>query len=329
MALGHRWYAMTELGNRYFGLSKYERFMHSQVGHFFMINLMGPWTDMLKRMSTLLSSDNLLTWAGNYKNLTPYQRAQMASLGIGERMAKRIYAQWQNVGSPTTSKGLLISSADDWVDRQARDTFRAAAYQWVEIQVPTPDKVLDKPNFMVKQDWAKMMLQYKTFPLMATWKVMGNAASYADAQKMSGLLTMVGMAYLVDLTVRRPEYMDMDFEQSLLRAIELSGVTGIIMDANDQLERALGVGLRPMLGLEGRERKPTIATKVGAVGGAVVNQWATLGWSLMSDDATNKDRARAFRYMIPFNNLLGVKGTFNRVQRHGAEWMDDAQELIE
>ena len=137
---------------------------------------------------------------------------------------------------------------------------------------------------------------------------------------------MVGIAMMAD-AFKRPDYIQMPLEQQVLRAVELSAITGIFLDLNDTLERASGgtIGIRPMIGMQTRERNPNWANRMGTIG-AVPNQWLTLMYGMTSDEAETDDLARAIRYMIPYNNLLWTNEIANRIQRSSVDFIEDREE---
>ena len=71
-----------------------------------------------------------------------------------------------------------------------------------------------------------------------------------------------------------------------------------------------------------RERNPNWANRIGTMG-AVPNQWLTLMYGLTSDDAQTNEKARAIRYMLPYNNLLWWNEAFNRAQRSTVDFLED------
>ena len=186
--------------------------------------------------------------------------------------------------------------------------------------VPTPGAV-DKPKALLKSEWWKVIGQYRGFSIAATHRIMGAGLQTRSASKYSGMASMIGIAMMVD-ALKRPDYIQMPIEEQVLRAVELSGVTGIILDLNDTLERASGIGLRPTLGMDIRERNPNWANRMGTMG-AVPNQWLTLMYGLTSDEASTNDLARAVRYMIPYNNLLWWNEAFNRAQRSSVDFIEE------
>jgi hypothetical protein len=219
-------------------------------------------------------------------------------------------------------KNMWIAGTGDWGSDTAKSVFRAAMNTEINRMIPTPGAV-DKPLALLKSEWWKMIGQYRGFSIAATHRIFGAGLQTKGAQKFSGLASMVGIAMMVDAR-KRPDYIQMPIEEQLLRAVELSAVTGIMLDINDTIERASAgsIGIRPMLGMDIRERSPNWANRMGTIG-AVPNQWLTLMYGLTSDHAETDDAARAIRYMIPYNNLLWWNEAFNRAQRSSLDFFEE------
>ena len=326
--LGMRYHQMTDFGvavgsTKYPGLHKFEKSLASASQRFFLYNLLGPWTDMARRFSGgLVQSkliENSLLWRAG--NLPDDEITIMGRLGIVKEQAIQFADEWEASGSLKHGK-MFIANTSEWISENGTRTFRAAINTEIGRMVPTPGAV-DKPKALLKSEWWKVIGQYRGFSIAATHRIMGAGIHQKGMQKYAGFASMVGIAMAVD-AFKRPDYINLTIEEQLLRAVELSAVTGIILDVNDTIERmtAGGFGLRPALGMDIRERSPNWANRMGTVG-AVPNQWLTLMYGLTSDDAEVDDAARAIRYMIPYNNLIWWNEAFNRAQRASVDLIED------
>jgi hypothetical protein len=321
--LGQRYHQLTDAGGVYGMATKAERGLAGAAQRFFLLNLLGPWTDMARRFSGGMLQSRLIENARLWKQgtLSAEEIKVMGRLGINRQQAIQFADEWAASGS-LKHKSMFIANTEQWVSEPAKRTFRAAMNTEINRMVPTPGAV-DKPKALLKSEWWKVIGQYRGFSIAATHRIMGAGLQTKGAQKYSGLASMVGIAMIVDAW-KRPDYIQMPLEEQVLRAVELSAVTGIILDLNDTLERASAgsIGLRPMLGMDIRERSPNWANRMGTMG-AVPNQWLTLMYGLSSDDAETNDLARAIRYMIPYNNLLWWNEAFNRAQRSTVDFIED------
>jgi len=329
--LGMRYHQMTDFGiatgsTKYPALAKFEHGLADMSQRFFLYNLLGPWTDMARRFSGgMLQSrliENSLLWRSG--TLPDDQITIMNRLGINKLQAIQFADEWEASGSLKHGH-MFIANTSEWAEAAAPGVraFRAAMNTEINRMVPTPGAV-DKPKALLKGEWWKVIGQYRGFSIAATHRIMGAGLHEKGANKYAGAASMVGIAMMVD-ALKRPDYIDLPIEEQLLRAVELSGVTGIFLDLNDTLERAAGVGIRPLTGMNIRERNPNWANKIGVIG-AVPNQWLTLLYGLTADEAETDDLARAIRYMIPYNNLLWWNEAFNRAQRSAVDMIEETKE---
>jgi predicted GNAT family acetyltransferase len=324
--LGMRYHQMTDFAASTGGsgrLARMERGLANASQRFFLWNLLGPWTDMARRFSGGMLQSRLIEYSRLWKagTLGKEEQQVMARLGINKEQAIQFVDEWEASGAPR-HKSAFIANTEEWVSDQAKSVFRAAMNTEINRMVPTPGAV-DKPKALLKSDWWKLMGQYRGFSIAATHRIMGAGLQTKGSSKYSGIASMVGIAMIVD-AIKRPDYIQLPIEEQLLRAVELSAVTGIILDLNDTIERASAgsIGLRPMLGMDIRERNPNWANRMGTIG-AVPNQWLTLMYGIGSDEAETDDLARAIRYMIPYNNLLWWNEAFTRAQRASVDFIED------
>lgn len=306
-------------------LGKLEEKVYGQQSPFFLLNLLAPWTDHAKKFAGTIAQsrmieDSLLLVEGK---LPAKRTEELARLGIDEVTARRFAEQWQFAGGQK-GRDLFLANTEAWADQQAVREFRAILSQEVNSMVVTPGAA-DKPNILSK-DWAKVMGQYHGFSMSATQRIMMANLQRNDMRAVSAVGSMIGLAWIVD-SYKRPDYIEMDIEDQLYRAVEMSGVTGIFSDLNQAIEKATGgdLGMRSMMGLQSMERDPNWATKMGAVG-AVPSQWMTLLYPFVSDDADAKDLTRGIRYMIPYNNLWVWNNMTNRLQRSATGAIEEFEE---
>ncbi len=321
--LGMRYQQMTEMGGAVANTTKFERGLAEAAQRFFLFNLLGPWTDMARRFSGGMLQSRLIENSVKWKlgKLSEDEKTIMTRLGISRQQAIQFADEWQSSGS-LKHKTMFIAQTESWASETAKRVFRAAMNTEINRMVPTPGAV-DKPKALLKSEWWKIMGQYRGFSIGATHRIMGAAIHQPGMQKWSGLASMVGIAMMVD-SFKRPDYIKLPLEEQVLRAVELSGVTGIILDLNDTLERASAgaIGVRPALGMDIRERNPNWSNRIGTIG-AVPNQFLALTYAMVSDEATTDDTARAIRYMIPYNNLIWWNSVFNRAQRSSVDFFEE------
>lgn len=321
VATGLRYRQWSEVGFNWYGMKSAEKSITQATQRFFLHNLMAPWTDMAKKVvggiaQSQIIKDGLALRAGT---LSAARRQEIAKL-LPEDVLLRIVDEWEGAGK-IKHGDMFVANSTEWVNPETVSLFRGAIDNEVNAHVITPGAP-DKPKILLKSEWAKIIGQYKGFGLSATHRILMSSLQMQEKRRMSGLLSMVAIAMVVD-ALKKPDYLELPLDEQIFRAVELSGVTGLILDLNDTIERMSGggIGLRPLIGMRIRERNPTWATMLGATG-AVPHQWLTLMWALTSDEAETSDVGRAVRYVIPYNNLLYTSDIFNRLQRSTVNFVE-------
>lgn len=324
VALGMRYRSVTETGSAWWAGSKFEKGLGDGTQRFFMHNLLGPWTDMASKVAGGLIQSRIIENAVAWKagKLSPKEAKVMNRLNIDKETAFQIAEEWSQSGK-LKHKAMFIANTTEWASDVTRSKFRAAMNDEIRRAVIIPGAV-DKPTALLKSEWWKIFGQYKGFGLSASNRVFAAGLQQEGGTKISGMLSMLAIAGIVD-SYKRPDYIEMSVDEQILRAVELSGLTGIILDVNDTIERISGgaVGVRPLLGMDIRERNPNWANRVGALAGAVPNQWLTLMYGLTSDEASTNDAARGIRYMLPYSNFWAFNSQVNKIQRTAVDAFEE------
>ena len=312
-----------DIGGGYHNMTAVERWAQQQTGPFFFLNGLSLWTDTMKRFSGSMIQSRMIedsvAWAAG--KLPQDRIEKLAAAGISESWAKRFARQWTEAGSQK-GDSLFLANTEGWTDREAVNRFRAILASEVNVAVITPGAA-DKFNFM-SGAVGKTMMQYRSFGLAATQRVLMSGLQARDRSALLGALSMVALAAIVD-SARRPDYIDLDMSEIMFRSVETSGVLGIFSDINSALEIASGnqFGLRPMLGFNPLIKDTNWASRTGAVAGAAPSQFLQLLYAVSDPDATASEQARAYRYALPLNNVVWWDDIVTRQQRGLAETLED------
>ena len=318
-----RMHAITDGGPVMSAVNKFERWFQRQQGPFFFANMLSVWTDNAKRLAgSLIQSrmiEDSILWS---QGKLPAERIErLAAAGMNEKMAQRFARQWKEAGS---QKGdhLFLANTEEWSDQALVREFRAIMAQEVNVAVITPHAA-DKLNFMSKPV-GSVLMQYRGFGVSATQRIMMSAMQQKDKQALIGITSMIALAGMMDY-IRRPDYVELDVDEQIFRAVEKSGVTGLFSDINSALEIASGnqYGLRNVFGFQPVIKDPTWAERTGAPLGAVGTQWLNFVYALTDGAATGDDQASAIRYMIPYNNIWLWSDMWTRAQRSAAEAIEE------
>ena len=348
IALHGRFQMMFDVDSYALGNTWAEKFFQGGVNKMFIMNVLAPWTDMMKRFyGSLIVSDMskmAIKWAGDAKlvsqsskefgdtvviegavgTLTKAEAEFMRRNGINLEDAIVIAEQLKLHGDQ--GQHLHLANVDSWADKELARTFKTAAITEINNAVITPG-IAEKLNFM-STPAGSLMTQFKSFAMSATHRTLLSGLQQRDARVVSGIMATVAMGYVVDL-IKSPSYdpRDLTSLDRLIQAVDYSGTTGMLFDVNNMLEFATAhrediphLGIRPLFGVDSPwisdTKIPSWAQRIGQPGGPAVSLFGDLAYSMFDPDAQGSDAVRSMRRLIPFNNLLYVDWLFDRLQRN-------------
>lgn len=328
LALHGRFSAMFDVDAYVAGSSAFERFLHDNVNRMFLMNLLAPYTDMMKRWSGAMIQGMMIEHAVKWHDTGRLDRSaklDLLGVGIDKAWADRIALAWKALPEgERKGSSLTLANTDAWADKEAVQQFRRALADAVNNAVITPGPS-ERLNFM-STPMGSMLTQFKSFALSATHRTLAAGLQRKDQKALHGMIAMVGMGYVVD-QLKSPDFdqRDMLSLDRFIQAVDYSGATGILFDINNMLEVSSGYefGLRPLLGVESFWKDPTVAQQLGQPGGPTVSLLGDLVWSMASPDAEGSDFARSVRRLIPFNNLFWWSGLVDQVQRKVGTSLED------
>ena len=139
---------------------------------------------------------------------------------------------------------------------------------------------------------------------------------------VSGAIGMVTLGFVADWFKSGDYYSSKDFGEKIVRAVELSGITTLAGDMNYMVETISGgffdtpMGVRPMLGLDGRFGTPDETDAWGEITGASPGMLFDLHKAFTSDDLSERQRHAIFRRSIPGNSLWFWDDEFRNVYNY-------------
>jgi hypothetical protein len=295
-------------------------------GPYYIANLLGPVTDMMKTYSGAMSAhfmleDILKVAAGKASSKTV---EKLASYGISVDAAKRMADQ--PIEKLTK---LRVANTSAWDDPDLVRQFVGAVAGETRRTIVTAGPA-NKPNisqgFIGKGDslrevaLLRLPFQYMNFGFAAMNKNLLSALQGREANAFAGVAAMVGMGYMVArLKSSDAAWERMPDEEKILRAVNLSGILGIIGDVPNMIENASSgeYGLRPMLGLPPAygyrmyDEYSSLGPLVGPGGGKIVDMYKLF----VDDSTTEPEQARILRRMIPLNDAFYWKSLFMEAER--------------
>ena len=326
MALHGRWDAMFEIGLYSPNVTKFEHIVGEGVQRMFILNMLAPWTDAVKRFSgSIIQSEMIRVSEKVYKGaaLSRAEKLWLGRAGIGLDHAPSIYLQWRNAGRKKGNH-LYLANTEKWKDKALAERFRRGLAEEVRNAVITPGPS-DKLNFM-SSPLGSLITQFKSFGLSSTYRTTMAGLQARDSRAVQSITSMIALGYLIDM-MRSPDYdsRDMFSFDRLSGAVERSGVLGILMDINNTLEVTSGntIGIRPGLGIKSLYGDPTLGQQFGAVFGPTASLSGDLVNTLLDPDSVGRDYARSVRRFLPFNNLIWINFLVNKIQKSTGEVLDD------
>ncbi|MFI3905599.1 hypothetical protein [Ochrobactrum sp. S1502_03] len=315
MILDSRAMSLAEIGDDFGRGSKFERAIKSAGSRFGVVSLMAPWNASMKQFSGMVVMTNLLRAAEKVSKggASPKEIRKLAAAGIDANMAERITQQFAKHGE--TQSGVLLAKAGAWDDRLAREAFRSAVVRDVDRIIVTPGQ--DKPLWM-STELGKTVGQFKSFQISAMQRIALAGLQQRDSETLSGVMVALGLgafAYAAKQITAGREVSDKPSVWAI-EAIDKSGLTGWLMEANGIMEKATRgrVGASAFTGEQVSRfaSRNVVGAFLGPTPGAVSDIFQTSG-SVFAGDTTKSD-LRKMRQLLPFQNIFYIRWLLDKVE---------------
>ena len=323
VALHGRWNAMFDLMHHIDSITPMERFATDNVNRMFVLNLLSPYTDFMKRFSGSIIQSEMIRVSQKVslgKKLTRQETMWMSRSGLNADDMVAIHKQWFDSTGGAGSKGkgntLYLANTLEWADADVTRRFRIALSDNIKNAVITPG-VSEKLNFM-STPVGGLVTQFKSFGLAATHRTTIAGLQMKDARAFSGITSLLAAGMFVDY-LKSPSYDNrpMLSVDRVVQGFEYSGAGGLLFDLSNMIEIASGneFGIKPLLGVDSFYSNPNVAQKLGQAFGPTASLSADLVWSMFSPEADGYDKARSVKRLLPYNNMLYWSGVGDRIQR--------------
>lgn len=299
-----------------------ERMLDKTSNHFGMITLMAPWNTAMKQFSGVIGMARLVKAIRDdvAGSISAKDREWLRSSMIGADDAKRIMRQLDT--HSIDNNGLNLPNVLEWDDKSSARLFRASIRRQVDQVIVTPG-IGDIPTMATATMAGRMVFQFKSFALSSTSRVLMSGLQQSDAAILNGVILSVALGAMASAfkmwdAGKGDELANWTPSKWITEGVDRSGVTGIISDVNNMLEKVTrgSVGLGRLTGGEQASRYasrdvagalfgPTIGT-VSSIAGVIGN--ASLA-AFGSDTWHEGDGNRLVR-TAPFNNVLFARQLF-------------------
>lgn len=298
--------------------SRVERVLQWGADKFNIANMLGPWTDLTKSISSAVAAQELYraAKASAEGKATARQLRALGENNITPNMATRIAEQYEKSGNKIDN--VMLPNTEAWTDDIARETFEGALSREANIAVMTPG--LDKP-LLFSDPIASVLLQFKSFTAGATTRIMVANLQRADAETLQGLVASLAMGMLSykvnSITGGQPTS---DRPQDWIKeAMSRGNIFGWLEEGNALASKVTrgGLDVYRLIGAD----KPL--SKFASQSAPEQLMGPTFGKMQAITKATSAAAARdwtesdtkALRRIIPMQNLFYLRGLFNAVEQ--------------
>ena len=294
------------------GGTKFERGVRSMAANFGKINLMDFWTSGIKQLHAVTMQNRLIPdlQKGVYD-------PQLAQLGISKDDALNIGNQLKKYAEQID--GVWIANTRKWDFQSLADMYGGAMRKESDRVIVVPGQ--EKPLFM-STEMGKSIFQFRSFMFSATQRMLIAGIQGQDAHFVQGVLglTSLGMmAYAFkQWDAGRP--LSDDPKDWVVEGIDRSGVLGIVMEANNTMEKISNnsYGLRPMLGISTPSSRFASRSRseafLGPTFGSLLETTLRVAGSSTDDHEWQESDTRALRRLLPYQNLLIFRQALDKVE---------------
>ena len=328
-------------------------------GPFYHANLLSPHTQLMKEWTATISAHRFIEDSVKVAKgiATDAEIKRLFTYGIDLKTARQI----GKMPTHQTKNGLHYIKQNEWMkNKQGARLAKKLQYSIfddVQRTIITPS-IADKPNMMFgviqmntdataqlfdnkfgkfflgfeKQEvggklnngFLALPLQFFAWSFAANRKLMLSGLSEREARVVSGSLALIVFGMLGDYLKNPAYYEHKTMQERIYRGVEMSGVLGLVGDANFILETVsegmfeTPLGIRPSIGTGGRFGKANKFDAggefVGPAPGLFLN---TLG--VFMQDTPYDEKSENIKRMVPGNNMLWWNGVFKSLWNTGAE----------
>lgn len=317
--LDTRTLSMADMLDDFGGHSRMDRALDMATSNFGMVSLMAPWNQALKEFVGMVAQKRIIK-AGNkllngYK-LKPSEIKKLAAAGFDEDMLTRVAQQFRKHGD--VNGGAWLANIEKWYeprhmggDPEAANALRAALNREVNRAIVTVGQ--DRP-ILASKPLGGLALQFKSFAIASVQKTIMAGLQERDASVLIGALFAVTLGGLVEIAkgwINNVPSADTP-EKLLYNAFDRSGLSGYLADINHAVE-TISLGTMGVSGMTGQKlsryksRNATdafLGPTAGLIHDAIGSTGSAVAHLAGKPDAFNANSLRAFRRMVPYQNLF-------------------------
>lgn len=310
--LGGKAEIIADIGDFVQGGNMVERGLRAAAHQYSHINLLNYWTTGIKQLHAVVMQTRVskMLLAGKYD-------WRLGNLGISKDNANNIAAQLRKHG--VMEDGVYIANSKKWDSPEL-------AVMWGAMLRKESNRVLmvpgqEKPLFM-STELGKTIFQFRSFTFSSLQRVLIAGIQGQDQNFMSGLIMMVSAGMMAaafknwDAGREQPE----DMKGWVMEGIDYSGAMGLLMEANNTLEKMSSgnYGARPLLGIDipatrfaSRSQSEAI---LGPSFGSFLGTTLQIAGGMTDEKGWSASDTRAVRRLLPYQNLAIFRQGVDKIE---------------
>lgn len=303
---------IADIGDYVQGGNVVERGLRAAAHQYSQINLLNQWTTGIKTLHAVVLQGRVskMLLAGKYDK-------RLANFGISEHDAQNIAAQLKKHG--VIEDGVFIANSRKWESQELARMWGGMLRKESNRALMMPGQ--EKPLFM-STELGKTIFQFRSFTFSSLQRVTIAGIQGQDQNFMGGLVMMVSMGMLAatfknwDAGRPQPE----DATALVMEGFDYSGALGILMEANNTLEKIStgNLGIRPLLGVDVPASRYASRSQsealLGPSFGSFLSTTLQVAGAASNEREWDESDTRAVRRLLPYQNLLIFRQGVDKIE---------------
>lgn len=294
----------ADIGDRMTNKTAFDKFVEGSNGVFSKVSLMNYFNDGLQFLAGTLSTNRIMRNIELMKTgkLPAKEAKYMNMLGLDKKAVRQIETMLQK--HATQDGEYKLPNVTKWEDYDIALKFKAALRKDVD-SIFTQRKLGDAP--LAANTWyGQLIFQFRSFIFAVQTRIFLTAIQKRDSAALQGIISMISLgslSYMLrEMSAGREP--DTSPEKLIFEGVDRSGLMHIFMEANNAYEAAgyKGLGKTFAGSAAGRYYDRKLASSILGPSMSPIEDIEKLG-----ESAKPETKARAFRKLLPYNNLFYVR----------------------
>lgn len=330
-ALGQGRHSVNDLVHNYMPEDRFSYGMAMAADKFQKINMLGPWTDIMKLASFPMAQGNFMRLAKKAAagKATQKEIGELANASISPSMAREIATELETHGSK--EMGINWANTKNWTNRAAREAFENAVSREVDILVVTPG--MGEVPLTMSTWWGSIIGQFKSFMFGANERVMIANLQRGELNVLQGLAAMTGlgtMSYFASQAIKGQDISDNPW-MILKEGLDRGTVAPVINEVMKDMSKATGGRADPMslLGagapVSRRAYNSSLADFMGpafSTGEHLYQFGRGAAREALGGDPMTRSEIHHGRLGTAYQNVWWLRGMLDRVEDGAGDWMN-------